>query len=100
MAKKNISARVPPHVADSIDQYAEVWNMNRTDTITVLLEHMVEGLPEPIHMTADGDSDPLELVYTLELEPENAEYLDDLDVTPQEGINNGLDWLSDTYGGD
>jgi antitoxin component of RelBE/YafQ-DinJ toxin-antitoxin module len=87
MVKKNISARVPPKVADSIDEYAEALGMNRTDTITLLLETVVEGLPEPEHMSDVEDSDPMERAYTLFLEPENAEYLDSSDAEPSEGIN-------------
>ena len=77
MAKKNISARVPPRVADSIDEYAEVWDMNRTDTITALLENAVEGLPEPEQMEGFGESDPLRYAYTLELDSEAGEKLEE-----------------------
>jgi hypothetical protein len=100
MAKKNISARVPPHVADSIDRYAEAWDMNRTDTLTVLLEHLAENLPEPGEMEGGDGSDPLRLAYTLELESENAEYVEEADADPGTAVNNVLDNHIRLYGND
>jgi len=93
MAKKNISARVPPRVADSIDQYAEAWDMNRTDALTAILETVVDGLPEPQQMEGVGESDPMKYAYTLELTPENAEYIGESDAEPGEALNR----LADVY---
>lgn len=90
MAKKNISARVPPRVADSIDEYAEAWDMNRTDTLTVVLENVVDGLPEPEQMEGAGESDPLKYTYTLELEPESHEKVSESESDPAEAINRVL----------
>lgn len=91
MAKKNISARVPPRVADSIDEYAEAWDMNRTDTLTAMLEMVVDGLPEPRHMEGTGEPDPLKYAYTLELSPENSEWVDESDAPAFEGVDRVLD---------
>jgi hypothetical protein len=90
MAKKNISARVPPKIADSVDEYAEAWGMNRTDTLTAILENVVDGLPEPEQMEGAGEPDPLKYAYTLELTPENAEYVDEGETPAAEGINRVL----------
>lgn len=93
MAKKNISARVPPRVADSIDEYAEAWEMNRTDAITAILETVVEGLPEPEQMEGTGESEPMKYAYTLEMTPENAEYIEEADSEAADALNS----LADAY---
>lgn len=91
MAKKNVSARVPPRIADGIDEYAETWNLNRTDAITLILQRGLEDPPNPRKVEPGGDVSPTERVYTFELSPENAEYIDGVDGDPDEGINRVLD---------
>ena len=91
MAKKNVSARVPPQIADGIDEYAETWNLNRTDALTVLLKEALEDPPNPREVEEGGDIDPVERAYTFELSPENAEYVEEADADPDEAINRVLD---------
>jgi len=90
MAKKNVSARVPPQIADGIDEYAEAWNLNRTEAMTALLGFAVQNSPDPREVDVDADVNPAERVYTLELEPENAEHVEDSDVSVEQAINNVL----------
>nr|WP_192962903.1 hypothetical protein [Natronobacterium sp. AS-7091] len=90
MAKKNVSARVPPQIADGIDEYAEAWNLNRTEAMTALLGFAVQNAPDPREVDVDADVNPAERVYTLELEPENAEHVEDSDVSVEQAINNVL----------
>ena len=90
MAKKNVSARVPPQIADGIDEYAEAWNLNRTEAMTALLGFAVQNAPDPREVDVDADVNPAERVYTLELEPENAEHVEDSDVPVEQAINNVL----------
>jgi len=90
MAKKNVSARVPPQIADGMDEYAEAWNMNRTEAMTALLGYAVQEAPNPREVDVGADVNPAGRVYTVELEPENAEYIEDSDVSAEEGINNLL----------
>ena len=90
MAKESVSARVPSRVADSLEEYREGWNLSRTDAITVLLEYALSERPEPWYIGEFDVSDPAEGVYTVALEPEVAEFVEDSDVTPSEGINNVL----------
>lgn len=87
MAKKNVSARVPPKIADGLDEYAETWNLNRTDAMTVLLGHALEDPPNPRHNDDVRELNPSGRAYTVELEPENAEYIEEADVEPGEAIN-------------
>jgi hypothetical protein len=91
MAKKNVSARVPPQIADGIDEYAETWDLNRTDALTVLLQTALEDPPNPREVEVGGDVSPTERVYTFELSPENAEYVEGADGDPDEAINRLLD---------
>jgi len=91
MAKKNVSARVPPKIADGIDEYAELWDLNRTDALTLLLKDALEEPPKPRHVDEEGDVNPTERVYTVELEPENADFLEEKveegGDSPEEVIN-------------
>jgi predicted P-loop ATPase/GTPase len=94
MAKKNVSARVPPQIADGLDEYAEEWNLNRTEAMTVLLKSALEDPPNPRQVDEGGEVNPTNRVYTVELEPENAEHLEevleDSDSTADEAINRVL----------
>lgn len=67
--------------------------MNRTDTLTVILETVVEGLPEPRQMEGTGESNPMKYAYTLELSPENAEYIEESESEPAGALNR----LADVY---
>jgi hypothetical protein len=90
MAKKNVSARVPPKIADAIDEYAELWDLNRTDAMTALLTYAVEDPPNPEHVGVEAEPNPSKGVYTVELEPELADTVEVEEVTPEEAINNVL----------
>lgn len=94
MPKKNVSARVPPELADGLDEFADRENMNRTDAMTELLRFALEHHPQNQAADAPGESVDPEHVYTVVLEPENAEHLEESDVTPSEGINNLLNVYS------
>lgn len=86
MAKKNVSARVPPEIADGVDDYAEAWNMNRTDAMTVLLSAALEVDPDP-RSSLSNDSGH---TYTLALDADTADFLSevarDTELTPPEYI--------------
>ena len=87
MAKKNVSARVPPQIADGIDEYAEVYDLTRTEAITLLLERALEDPPHPKDVEADsrfGDRRP---VYTVSLKPENADSAEESEYSVEEYIN-------------
>ena len=73
MAKKNVSARVPPQIADGIDEYAETWDLNRTEAMTIILRNGLENPPKPQQVREDGEIDVMKGTYTIRLEPEEAE---------------------------
>lgn len=103
MVKKNVSARVPPPVADGIDEYAEEWNLNRTDAMTVLLRYAVSEWPTPEDVDVKGELAGRGGAYTLDLGPETREFVDGmaihLETTPngyiRELIRNEKEKLSD-----
>lgn len=75
MPKENVSARVPPAIARELDSYAETWNLNRTDAMTVLLKYGAEANPEPEGVLESVESGEANYTYTLSLEAEQAELL-------------------------
>lgn len=99
MAKKNVSARVPPQIADGVDEYADQWNLNRTDALTVLLKVALEEAPNPREVDVGAEVEAPDRTYTLELSPENAELIESADSEPEEAIQNALDNHRRLYGG-
>jgi hypothetical protein len=87
MAKEPVSARVPPRVADGIDEYAEAWDMSRTDAMTVLLKSALEESPNPREVDGAGELNPAKGVYTVKLTPENADYIEDGEASVSERLN-------------
>lgn len=91
MAKENVSARVPPKIADGIDSYAEQWDLSRTEAMTAILKSGLEDPPDPRQVAEGEVPNPADRVYTVELEPENHEYVQErmgeIDDTPQAMIN-------------
>lgn len=82
---------MPPKIADAIDEYAETWNLNRTDAMTALLTYAVEDPPSPRQVGVEGEPKPTKGVYTVELDAELAEMVEEADVPPEEAIENTLD---------
>jgi predicted DNA-binding protein len=86
MAKENVSARVPPEIAEGIDEYAETWNMNRTDAMTVILKAGLEANPEPGCVGTNRSNH----TYTLALDSEKADMLSEAaratETTPPEYV--------------
>lgn len=84
MAKENVSARVPPQIAEGLDEYAETWNLNRTDAMTVILKTGLEVNPDP----ESGGGNRSNHTYTLGLDPETADMLSEAaratETTPPE----------------
>lgn len=97
MAKKSVSARIPPHVADGLDEYMETWDLNRTEAISVLLEYALTDPPNPRDVGDMGEVNPTEGVYTVELEPENIELIEDADVSASEAVNNLLNFHGEVW---
>ena len=93
MAKQIVSARVPPRLSDRIEEYKETWNLSQTEAVTALLMAGLADAPDPLEVLGLEEGEALSRVFTVELSPENAEYVcGSDDVTPEEGINNILDF--------
>jgi hypothetical protein len=97
MAKENVSARVPPKIADGIDEYAEVWDLNRTEAMTLILRNGLENPPRPRHIRDGGEIDPLKGTYTIALEPEEAERVQEVMEENDEDIQDIINRLISVY---
>jgi len=87
MAKENVSARVPSQIADGIDEYAELYDLTRTDAMTLLLERALEDPPHPRDIEADSRYGKFRSVYTVSLSPANAESAEESEYSVEEYIN-------------
>jgi hypothetical protein len=90
MAKKNVSARVPPRIADGIDEYAELYDLTRTEAMTLILEAGLEDPPHPKDVEADSRFGDVRPVYTLSIEPRWAERIDEYDGTAEGWVNSAI----------
>ena len=97
MAKVNVSARVPPNVAEGIDEFAETWNMTRTEAMTVILREGLQCKPSPQDHPEDADLNPTEGVYTVELDAEAAEEAERVMEENDEDFQDIVDRLVKVY---
>lgn len=97
MAKKNVSARVPPKIAEGIDEYAEAWDLNRTEAMTLVLENGLENPPRPGQVRKGGEIDPTKGTYTVKLGPEAAERVEEVMEDNDEDFQDILDRLISVY---
>jgi hypothetical protein len=82
MAKQPLSARVPDEVSEGVEEYAETWDLTRTEAIERLLRFALEDPPAAWDMNEDPDVNPSRGVYTIELGDEAAESLEEVDDDP------------------
>jgi hypothetical protein len=61
-----------------IDSYAEAYDLNRTDAMTVLLKVGVEAEPNPSQVLEQVREDDVGRVYTLELDARAADVVEQM----------------------
>lgn len=84
MAKQPLSARVPDEVSEGVEEYAETWDLTRTEAIERLLRFALEDPPAAWDMKEDPDVNPSRGVYTVELGDKEAEYVEEAEGNPSE----------------
>ncbi|RLM32551.1 hypothetical protein, partial [Haloarcula sp. Atlit-120R] len=70
-----------------LDEYAEVYDLTRTEAMTLILERGLEDPPEAGQVEADSRYGGTRTVYTLSLNPANAESVEESELSAEEYVN-------------